>query len=194
MKKSAVISLIFAFLCVCIASAELGFGFQVPVHFTSFPSYDSLFASYQTASDLFYAPFVEIGGKHTVFGFSYGWRHRSDSNLGSLKDTDLYGYFQGHLFGYRAFLDPFIEIGGGLIKSDYAIPAQDTDASNPLTASFYFSGGGGAGIILGNVGAFARVSYLLPAMQLMHSSKTSMIDPFFSQGIVCITVGGKIVL
>lgn len=194
MKKPAVISLIFALLCVCIASAELGFGFQVPVHFTSFPSYDSLYARYQDVEDLFYAPFVEIGGKHSVLGFSYGWRNHLDSILGSLRDTDLYGYIQQHLFGYRGFFDPFIEIGGGFIKSDYAVPAQDTDTNNPLTASVYFSGGGGLGINLGNIGVFARASYLLPAMQPVNSSGTALIDPFFSQGMTCISLGAKIIL
>ncbi|MCX8014349.1 MAG: hypothetical protein N3A02_08690 [Rectinema sp.] len=163
MKKFATLSLVFLLLITGIASAELGFGFQVPVNFSGIPTYDDILASYQNASDLFYAPFVEIGGKFTVFGASYGWRYRTDSVLGNLKDTDVYGYFQGHLFGYRAFLDPFIEIGCGYIKSDFAIASQDNDTSNPITASIYFSGSGGLGIILTNIGIFARASYLLPA-------------------------------
>ena len=35
-------------------------------------------------------------------------------------DFDLTLYAQGHLIRYRAFLDPFLELGLGVMGKDYA--------------------------------------------------------------------------
>lgn len=71
-------------------------------------------------------------------------------------------YLQGHLFRYKSFLDPFLELGLGTMVNDYKNEADDPDPENPLLQSYYWDVGGGLGLNLGGLGFFVKGLYNMP--------------------------------
>jgi hypothetical protein len=81
-------------------------------------------------------------------------------------DYDVTAYLAYHLFGGKAFLDPFGEVGGGLMATDFA-DTSDKDTLNPykdapLFASYYWYGALGLGVNLGPIGIFGKFAYNFP--------------------------------
>ncbi|MCK7506478.1 MAG: hypothetical protein MZV70_22100 [Desulfobacterales bacterium] len=55
-------------------------------------------------------------------------------------DFDLSLYAQGHLIKYRAFLDPFLEVGLGVMGKDYASDEMIRTPNNPIMATTVLPG------------------------------------------------------
>lgn len=110
--------------------------------------------------------FVEVGMDNLAVGASVNFSsYMEDWGYGTeyaMINVDGNLYFQGHLFKYDAFLDPFVEIGIGRMSKDYRNASQDPDESAPLLASYYWDVGLGLGVNLGSIGIFMKGLYNVP--------------------------------
>jgi hypothetical protein len=107
--------------------------------------------------------FAEVGMDNLAVGASVNAStyEESWSATTSYQMINLDGnvYLQGHLFGYHAFLDPFLEAGLGRMSKDYRNASDDPDEDNPLLASYYWDVGGGLGVNIGSIGIFLKGLY-----------------------------------
>jgi hypothetical protein len=119
------------------------------------------------------ASFKSFGGKDTFWG---GGAELVFGNLGigasanvsfyndvgiDWMDYDATAYLSYHLFGGRAFLDPFGEVGGGQMGSDYAKSKEKPSAlgDKPVAANYYWYAAPGVGINLGGIGVFGKFAF-----------------------------------
>jgi hypothetical protein len=111
--------------------------------------------------------FAEVGMDNLAIGASVNATTYTENfgiigNDYEMINVDGNLYAQGHLFGYHAFLDPFLEAGAGRLSMDYRNAAEDPDTDNPLLASYYWDVGGGLGVNIGSVGIFLKGLYNIP--------------------------------
>ncbi len=110
--------------------------------------------------------FAEIGMNHLAIGLSANVNtYSEDFGFGSFDMMNVDGnfYLQGHLFKYKAFLDPFLEVGVGAMSKNYKNSTDNPDTNNtPLYQSNYWDVGGGLGINLGGLGVFLKGLYNTP--------------------------------
>jgi hypothetical protein len=113
---------------------------------------------FKTGNNIYYGGFLELLGKHIGFGVSANFSPVKGYSPELLSwDGDL--YLSYHLFRATGFLDPFLEVGGGLFALSYY---NDTPAgqSSLLAASPYWYGALGLGINLGHhLGIFGKFAY-----------------------------------
>ena len=165
MKKISLISIIIMLLANGSAWAQLSLGGTGAVFANTDQSADTIITMFKEGEGIFYGPFIELGMKNFAIGAAFNWSYYVTDYINpntEMIDYDLSGYLQGHLFSYKAFIDPFFEIGIGKIATDYAKSSEDNDPSNPLRATTYFQAGGGLGLNFGALGFFAKALYMIP--------------------------------
>ncbi len=110
--------------------------------------------------------FIEVGMDNLAVGASANFSTYTEdwgyTNEFDMINVDGNLYFQGHLFDYAAFLDPFVEIGIGRMSKDYRYEYDDPDDDVPLMASYYWDVGLGIGVNLGSIGIFTKGLYNIP--------------------------------
>lgn len=155
MKKKLTAVLILAAMLVAGASAQLMIGVSGALPMDSKDtSYSQIADQFQSGQGIFYGGFVELGLGRVGFGVSANTMTLHDDYFDQnydIIDADLYVAF--HLFGARALLDPFAELGYGVIGTQYE---SQTDW---LDASYYWYGALGLGVNLGPVGISAKFAY-----------------------------------
>lgn len=163
MKKISILAMALLLLASGSVWAQLSLGGTGAVFADTSQSADEIVALFRQGEGIFYGPLVELGLRNLAIGAAFNWSYYYSDIGGPRKmvDYDINGYLQGHLFSYRAFIDPFFEVGFGRVASDFADSAEDTDSSNPLTASNYFQAGGGLGLNFGNLGIFVKALYAI---------------------------------
>jgi len=160
MKKKLTAVLILAAMLVAGASAQLMIGVSgaLPLDNDN-ASFDQIKNQFQTGQGIFYGGFLELGMHQIGIGFSANTMTMPDllfdQNM-QIIDADLYVAF--HLFGARALLDPFAELGYGIIGSKWEKPTNG-QSSDWVDASSYWYGALGLGVNLGPVGVFAKFAY-----------------------------------
>ena len=193
MKKAFFLAMVLSLAACGSAWAQLSIGGVGAVFADTDQSVEAIVALFEQGEGVFYGPFVELGLKNIALGASFNWSYRYADIGGSRKmvDYDFSGYFQGHPFSYKAFFDPFFEVGFGKIASDYA---DDTvDPSDPLTASRYFQAGGGLGLNLGHLGVFVKALYAIAANNPVMHTHGFAIDPYPLKSLK-VFAGAKIIL
>lgn len=199
MKKRTVF-LLFVFLIAAGGSAwaQLAFGITGSANGSTSASIDDFKDRFERGEGIFYGGFVELGMRNLCLGTSWGKSSYSvnfgGSSLTPMQDLMTYTYAQGHLFSYKAFLDPFFEVGFGKFKADYANSADDTDDNNPLKASRFLNAGGGVGLNFGHVGIFLKVLYAMPFGQPVRDSTNSYDLDEYSIEPLEVFIGTKIIL
>jgi hypothetical protein len=155
MKKKLTAVLVLAAMLVAGASAQLMIGVSgaLPLD-SSNTSVEQLSDQFQSGQGIFYGGFVELGMHQIGIGFSANTMTAKDpvfdANM-QIIDADLYVAF--HIFGARALLDPFAELGYGVIGSEWE------NGTDWVDASYYWYGALGLGVNLGPVGVFAKFAY-----------------------------------
>lgn len=164
MKKIGILAMALLLLAGGSVWAQLSLGGAGAVFADTDQSLESIVELFKQGEGIFYGPFIELGLGNIAIGAAFNWSYYYVS-MGNtpykMVDYDISGYLQGHLFSYKAFIDPFFEVGFGKIASDYANSSEDTDSSNPITASNYFQAGGGLGLNLGHLGFFVKALYAI---------------------------------
>jgi hypothetical protein len=196
MKKFCFLAIVLLLLSSGSAWAQLSLGGMSSVFAEPGQSVETIVSRFKQGEGIFYGSFIELGLKNIAIGGSLNWLLYS-RNMGAttykMVDYDLGGYIQGHVFSYRAFLDPFLEVGFGKIASDYAEPSEDTDSSNPITASVYFHAGGGLGLNLGNLGFFVKALYAITSDSPVMNTLGFALDPYPLKPLK-VFLGAKIIL
>lgn len=154
MKRKLIAVLALAALVVAGASAQLMIGVSGALPLDTEPdSFEQVANQFQSGQGIFYGGFIELGLGSVGFGISANTM-TLESSFGALYDiidADLFAAF--HIFGARALLDPFAELGYGIIGS------QAQEASDWTDASYYWYAALGLGVNLGPVGILAKFAY-----------------------------------
>ena len=152
------------------AFAQIGLGLNAAIYSDTGMPLTEFRDRLREGEGVFYGPFIELALGKTALGlsgnFSFYEEDWSFDPLNpwyvSMVDYDLTLYLQGHLIKYRFFLDPFVELGMGVMGKDFADSYIDPDPDNPFMATIYFQAGAGFGINLGGLGIFIKGLYLFP--------------------------------
>jgi hypothetical protein len=177
MLKKIPIALLFAVLISSGAFAQLMIGLSGALHMDTQLSASEISDRFKQGDGIFYGPSIELVGNKLGVGLagnisSYArvvkivsgplsWDQSMKFN-----DYDLTLYLSYHLFGARAFLDPFGEFGGGVIATGFA-DKSDQDTYSPydsafLMASYYWYAALGLGVNLGPIGLFGKLAFNYP--------------------------------
>ena len=168
------------------AFAQLTFGVTGALQMDSQMSASQISNSFKTGENIYYGGFVEIIGKNLGLGVSANvYPATSVGAAIDLINYDANIYFSFHLFGGRAFLDPFAEIGGGVFALDYKNSSdRPTDpttqqpwGTSPIAASPYWYGALGLGINLGPIGIFGKFAYNMVIPRHLSDNGTDI--PYF---------------
>ncbi len=178
--KKTLTALLFAVLVSSGAFAQLMVGLSGALHMDSRLSASEIQDRFRQGDGIFYGPTVEFVGKHFGVGaaanlsfyardvtFTDGYTGLSYSQTIKLTDYDLTLYLSYHLFGGRAFLDPFGELGGGILATGFT-DKSDRDLYNPydgsfFMASYYWYGALGLGLNLGPIGIYGKFAANYPS-------------------------------
>jgi hypothetical protein len=176
--KKICIALLFAVLVSSGAFAQLMVGLSGALHMDTQLSGSEIRERFRQGDGIFYGPTIEYVGNHVGFGFagnlSFYQRDVTFSDGSTyyiqqpinLTDYDLTLYLSYHLFGGHAFLDPFGELGGGVLATGFTDQA-DRDAFSPydssfFMASYYWYTALGLGVNLGPIGFYGKFAYNYP--------------------------------
>lgn len=172
-KKILAFALI-AILAVGAASAQLAFGWSGALYAEDEMTWDEQMDQFKNGEGVFTGPFVELGLGKLALGLSMNFSQYTDEffyfdgttwySAGSYEmlDYDVALYAQAHFFRYTSFLDPFLEVGFGMMATDFANSVDDPDEENPLRATSYFEAGAGLGVNVGMLGFFWKINYMFP--------------------------------
>lgn len=159
MNKRLVIALALIVAIGSGAYAQLVIGATGALRADSTMSASDIAQQYKSGQNIFYGPFIEVIFRHLGIGLAANFSFFED--LGTkFMDYDVNGYLSYHLFGGRAFLDPFGELGMGLMAYNYANSSENPNVNgDPISGNFYWFGGFGLGLNLGPLGIFAKMDY-----------------------------------
>ena len=160
------------------ASAQLMFGVTGALHMDKQLSAGEIQAAFENGEDIWYGGFGEIAFGRLGFGISANVTAPYFSGFAEFMDMDIAGYLSYHFFKARSFLDPFVELGGGYIGSDYANSSEDTNSEDPVSATLYWYGGFGLGVNLGPIGVFGKFAYNAKINRAMEASDGSDIPSY----------------
>lgn len=163
------------------AFAQVFVGVSGALHMDEKLSAADISERFQKGDGIFYGPFAEISFGNLGLGLSVNlsFYERSveytDALLithvftYNLMDYDVTGYVSYHLFGSTALLDPFGELGFGMMATDLASTADkelyNPFVDSPFMASNYWYAALGLGINLGGIGIFGKFSFNYPVFE-----------------------------
>jgi hypothetical protein len=186
--KKILVALLFAAVIASGSFAQLMVGISGALHMDEKLTASEINARFKSGDGIFYGPFIEIAGKNFGVGFTANvsnydrvvtytdtWTSTSYSQTFKLTDYDLTLYLSYHIFGARAFLDPFGEFGGGILATGFA-NSNDNATYNPYDGSFfmanyYWYGALGLGLNLGPIGVFGKFSFNYPFKNADYKAK-----------------------
>ena len=160
MKRKLIAVLALAALVVAGASAQLMIGVSgaLPLADDN-ASYQQIADQFKSGEGIFYGGFVELGLGRVGFGVSANTMKAYSNTFErylDITDADLYASF--HILGARSLLDPFAELGFGVIGTEWSDPAY-YETSDWIDASSYWYVALGLGVNLGPVGISAKFAY-----------------------------------
>jgi hypothetical protein len=194
MKRTFALALGIALIAATGVWAQLAIGATGAVYATGGTPTESIVDDFKNGEGVFYGPLIEIGMRNMALGASFNWSKYTEyfgATPKEMIDWDLNGYVQGHLFGYKAAIDPFLEAGFGMMAKDYADPVDAGD--DPLLAVKYFQAGAGLGINLGALGVFAKVLYMIPTDTVESSTGMYLLEEYPLEDLK-VFVGAKLML
>jgi len=193
MRKISIIAAMALLLVGGSAWAQLALGGTGAVFANTEQSPESILDMFRGGEGIFYGPFIELGMRNIALGGAFNWSYYT-TDLGKMVDYDINGYLQGHLFRYKAFIDPFLEVGLGRIATDYAESDVDPDSDDPIVATKYFQAGGGLGLNLGNLGFFVKALYMIPSDEPVYDSTSNYTLEDYPLKPLKVFIGAKIIL
>ena len=108
------------------AFAQLAIGASGAIYSDTFDAQTTV-DRFQSGQGIFWGPFIELGLHKLALGFSANFSvYNEDWGPTSYKmmDMDYALYVQGHPLGYKYWIDPFVEAGGGYMM-EYTLVADD---------------------------------------------------------------------
>ncbi len=170
MNKKIAATLAILTVAAAGAFAQIGVGINAAIYSDTGMRFSEFGDRLGEGEGVFYGPFIELAMDKLALGFSANfsfykedWSYSYPGEwLVPMVDYDLTLYAQGHFLGYSSLLDPFLEMGFGLMAKDYARDSDDPDPDNPIMGTTYWQIGGGLGVNFGPIGIFIKGLYLFP--------------------------------
>lgn len=158
MKRKIFAVLILTALVVGGASAQLMFGVTgaIPMDSTNFKAADVV-AQLKEGNGVLYGFTGELAFRKLGFGVSANTMYYPDEFTNVQQIIDVESYISFHIIKARAFLDPFVELGAGLLGT-INDDIYTNEYSQFLDASYYWYAGAGLGLNLGIIGVFTKFS------------------------------------
>lgn len=140
------------------------------------PTVGQAWEQFKEGSGVYWGGYGEIILGKLGFGLSFN-QQTYEYSLDPREDMwnyDVNFFLSYHLFGGRAFLDPFLQAGYGMMAFDYKNKEQakelyPTLTEDPLFASTYYDFGFGLGINLGGLGVFAKGMWNIPTNEPLYN-------------------------
>lgn len=133
-----------------------------------YPTVGQAWEQFKEGTGVFLGGYGEIIFHKLGIGLSFN-QQTYDQDLPSVDhmwNYDVNLFLSYHLFGGRAFIDPFLQAGYGMMAYDYKnkeeAKALYSLTDDPLFASTYYDFGLGLGINLGGLGIFAKGMWNIP--------------------------------
>lgn len=115
---------------------------------------------------VYWGGFVELLGQNYAAGLSFNAQiYDYVFGVPDMWNYDVNISLAYHFFGAKAFIDPFVQAGIGIMAYDYVDRDQAasmgwyTDYDGPLMGSGYFDVGLGIGLNFGSLGIFTKAMY-----------------------------------
>ena len=142
------------------------------------PSLSEAWGDFKDGTGVYGGIFAELILGNTGLGLSFNQQTYED-----LVDPvlDMWNYdvnlsLSHHIFGGRAFIDPFLQAGVGLFAYDYknkeevkALYYPDLVIDDPLAGSAYFDFGLGLGVNFGSLGIFFKAMWNVQSQDPLYS-------------------------
>jgi hypothetical protein len=197
MRKISIVAMMILLLAGSSAWAQLALGGTGAVFTNMDQSAENILNMFKDGEGIFYGPFMELGMRNIALGVAFNCSYyytNYGNTITKMIDYDLNGYLQGHLLSYRAFIDPFFEVGFGQISTDYAENEEDPDTSSPLRATKYFQAGGGLGLNFGKLGFLVKALYMIPADEPVYDNSGYYTLEDYPLKPLKVFMGAKIIL
>lgn len=130
------------------------------------PTVGQAWEQFKEGTGVYWGGYGEIILGKLGLGLSFNQQTYKDPFNSPLEDMwnyDVNFFLSYHLFGGRAFIDPFLQAGVGMMAYDYKNkedlrqePGWEWLGDDPLFGSLYYDFGFGLGINLGGIGIFAK--------------------------------------
>ncbi len=165
MKRKLLAVLLLTALVVGGASAQLMFGVSGAIPTSENLKVKDVVAQFKDGNGIFYGAFAELAFRKLGFGVSINTMTYPDPYYAmnwQIMDGDF--YLSYHIIKARAFLDPFAELGLGMMatSNDATYSGSYSGYSSTATfadASYYWYAAAGLGVNLGIVGVFAKFAW-----------------------------------
>lgn len=174
MKKAILVLAIFAFVATG-AFGQLVLGVTGVQYYEEdpvtgkLPTLGEAWGDFRDGTGVYWGGFAELIMGKTGLGLSFNQQTLKDASEPS-GILDMWNYdvnlsLSYHVFGGRAFIDPFLQAGVGLLAFDYKDKAGAATIYNginpdePLFGSNYFDFGLGLGVNFGGIGIFFKGMY-----------------------------------
>lgn len=176
------------------------------------PSLSEVFDDFQDGLGTYWGLFGEIILGKLGFGVAFNYQDVPNFYYDEYGSTEIYEemwsydvnlYLSYHLFGGRAFLDPFLQGGFGINAYDFKNADDKNDMNSlgpddPLFASAYWDFGAGLGLNLGGIGIFVKGAFIVPMEGALtgtdYYGNEYDIMPWYLNGDFKYTFGAKLIL
>lgn len=183
MKKTLLV-LAIALVAVTGTFAQITFGLSAQQYYMrdangDLPTMSEAWQDFQDGTGVYGGVFGEIIFGQLGLGMSFNQQTYEDLTdpVLDMWNYDLNFYAAYHLFGGRAFIDPFVQAGLGIWAFDYvdkdAVRASyyPTLTDDPLMGAAYMDLGLGCGINLGMVGIFVKGMWNFQSNEPLYSQE-----------------------
>ena len=121
-------------------------------------------------------------------GLGISFNQQTDAAPDGYTEYDMWNYdvnffLSYHLFGGRAFIDPFLQTGLGIMAYDYKNKDALSEAlggveisDDPIYGSMYYDFGLGLGINLDSVGIFAKAMWNIQSDEPLYSEDYGPVE------------------
>lgn len=181
MKRALLIVAIIA-IATTGAFAQLTFGLSAQQYYQEdangdLPSMSEAWADFRDGVGVYAGGFGELIFGQLGVGLSFNQQTFKDSMDSALDmwNYDMNFYASYHIFGGRAFIDPFLQAGFGVWAFDYVDKEAAgsylgyTFTDDPLMGTGYMDLGLGCGINLGMVGIFVKGMWNIQSQEPLYS-------------------------
>lgn len=172
------------------------------------PSLSDVFEDFQDGIGTYWGLYGEIILGKLGFGLAFNYQDVPDFSYDYIDYTEMWSYdvnlyLSYHLFGGRAFIDPFLQAGFGMNAYDFKNSEDKTSTNSlgrddPLFASAYWDFGGGLGLNLGGIGIFVKGAFMVPIEGALTGEGWDGYEydimPWFLNGDFKYTFGAKLIL
>jgi len=187
-KKLILVVAIFAFVATG-AFAQLTFGVTAAQYYQKdangdLPSLATAFDDFKDGTGVYWGGFGEIILDDMGIGLSFNQQTYEDAlyPAATMWNYDVNVYLAYHIFGGKAFLDPFLQAGLGMQAYDFKdreaaklATYLDPTSEDPLFASAYFDFGLGLGVNLDHLGVFFKAMWNVQSDEPLYNNDGTII-------------------